>query len=88
MKYLIIIIIGIVLWWGYETHRINEVSVQKTITKQIRDNGYDVEVISVNLPIDFTFLSSTVVGKGFFEKYNGYGSISFRVTSIGSYPIM
>ena len=88
MNYLIILIIGVVVWWGYETHRTNEVSVQKTITKQIRDNGYDVEVSGVNLPITFTFLSSKVESEVFFEKDNRYGSIRFDVTSIGSYPIM
>ena len=88
MKYIFTIIIGLFCWDLFDTHQFNEVSVQKTITKQIRDNGYDVEVSGVNLPITFTFLSSKVGGEVFFEKDNRYGSIRFDVTSIGSYPIM
>ena len=41
MKYLIIIIIGVVGWIGFETHKRNEVEVQQTISEQLINNGYN-----------------------------------------------
>jgi hypothetical protein len=88
MKYLIIIIIGLVGLIGFDAHKTNEVSVQKTISKQLSDNGYDVEVNGINLPLTFTFLSSKVESEVFFEKGDRVGSIKVEVTPIGSYPII
>jgi len=88
MKYLIIIIVGVVGWFGLKTHNNNEVSVQKTITKEIRDNGYDVKVSGINLPLTLTFLSSTVESEVFFKKGDRVGSMKFDVTPIGTYPII
>ena len=88
MKYLIIIIIGVVGWIGFETHKINEVEVKKTISKQLSQNGYNVRVNGINLPLTFTFLSSKVDCEVFFEKGSRVGSIKVEVTPIGSYPIV
>ena len=88
MNYLIIIIIGVVGWIGFETHKSNEVDVQKTISEQLIDNGYDVKVKGINLPLTFTFLSSKVESEVFFEKGDRVGSVNVEVTPIGSYPIV
>ena len=88
MKYLIIIIIGVIGWIGFETHQINEVEVKKTISKQLSQNGYNVRVSGINLPLTFTFLSSKVESEVFFEKDDRVGSIKVEVTPIGSYPII
>ena len=88
MKYLIIIIIGLVGLIGFDGHKENEVTVQQTITEQIKENGYDVKVNGINLPLTFTFLSSKVESEVFFQKGNNYGSIKFDVTPIGGYPIL
>ena len=58
MNYLIIIIIGVVGWIGFETHKTNGVEVQQTISEQLIDNGYDVKVNGINLPLTFTFVSA------------------------------
>ena len=88
MKYLIIIIIGVVGWIGFETHKSNEVDVQQTISEQLIDNRYDVKVNGINLPLTFTFLSSKVESEFFFEKGDRVGSVKVDVTLIGSYPII
>jgi hypothetical protein len=88
MKYLIIIIIGVVGWIGFETHKRNEVEVQQTISEQLINNGYNVKVKGINLPLTFTFLSSKVESEVFFEKGDRVGSIKVEVTPIGSYPIL
>ena len=88
MKYLIIIIIGVIGWIGFETHKSNEVDVQKTISEQLIDNGYDVKVKGINLPLTFTFLSSKVESEVFFRKGDRVGSVNVEVTPIGSYPIV
>ena len=88
MNYLIIIIIGVVGWIGFETHKTNEVEVQQTISEQLIDNGYDVKVNGINLPLTFTFLSSKVESEVFFEKGDRVGSVKVEVTPIGSYPIV
>ena len=88
MKYLIIIIIGVIGWIDFEIHQINEVEVKKTISKQLSQNGYNVKVSGINLPLTFTFLSSKVESEVFFEKDDRVGSIKVEVTPIGSYPII
>ena len=88
MNYLIIIIIGVVGWIGFETHKSNEFDVQKTISEQLIDNGYDVKVKGINLPLTFTFLSSKVESEVFFRKGDRVGSVNVEVTPIGSYPII
>ena len=88
MNYLIIIIIGVVGWIGFESHKDMEVEVKQTISKQLIDNGYDVKVNGINLPLTFTFLSSKVESEVFFEKGDRVGSVKVDVTPIGSYPII
>ena len=88
MKYLIIIIIGVIGWIGFDTHKDIEVNVQNTISKQLSDNGYNVDINGINLPLTFTFLSSKVESEVFFEKGDRVGSIKVEVTPIGSYPIV
>ena len=88
MKYLIIIIIGLVGLIGFDAHKESEIEVKQTISKQLSDNGYDVEVNGINLPLTFTFLSSKVESEVFFEKGDRVGSVKVEVTPIGSYPIV
>jgi len=84
MNYLIIIFICVVGWIGFETHKDIEVSIQHSILEKITEDGYDVDISGINLPLTFTFLSSKVESEVFFEKGDRVGSVKVEVTPIGS----
>ena len=88
MKYLIIIIIGVVGWLGFVTHKDTELSIQHSILEKITEDGYDVDISGINLPLTFTFLSTKVDSEVFVQKGKRVGSFVVNVTPIGGYPIL
>ena len=88
MNYLIIIIIGVIGWIGFETHKDIEVSIQHSILEKITEDGYDVDINGINLPLTFTFLSTKVDSEVFVQKGKRVGSFVVNVTPIGGYPIL
>ena len=89
MKWVILILIGVLCWGGFVQHTHNEESIKETTKELLVESGYgSVGINGINLPISYTFLSQKVVSEVFVTKNGEHNSIKVTVTPIESFPLV
>lgn len=90
MKWVILILIGVLCWGGFVQHTHNEESIKETTKELLVESGYygSVGIDGINLPISYTFLSQKVVSEVFVTKNGEHNSIKVTVTPIESFPLV
>lgn len=89
MRWIFLILIGVLCWGGFVQHTHNEESIKETTKSLLEENGYgSVGIEGINLPISYTFLSQKVVSEVFLTKNGEQTSLNVTVTPIESFPLV
>jgi len=89
MKYVLLIIIIVVGYFGFERHKDMEKSIKVSVSEMFKKNNYrGLSVNGINLPLTFTFLSQKVESEVFYSKGSKSGSVIVDITPIEGLPII
>ena len=89
MRWVFLILIGVMCYGGFVQHTYNEQSIKEGTKELLEDNGYGrVGVEGINLPLSYTFLAQKTVSEVFITNGGKHSSIDVIVTPIESFPIV